>query len=418
MNLPFVYAASFAATCTALSTKGPNNPLPTSSRRSWLAKSLVSASAALSELPSNPSAAFADVDIREYTALAPLGTPTSTGDKLTGLSLSEMASRLSHDLAEGSTGEGGYFVSGDISTQLFRDDCKFVDPTNSVSSLSRYQNALKILFDPKQSFVEVLEPLQIDESKNQITARIRSGGIIQLPWSPRISSYESTIKYTIDGVGLIKSQEQEWSISASEALKETFTPPFLSAPYSNIPKPQNEPTDVTELFNLINGHRPQSYSQEERSKIASLIDQIVNNSRYEWRKEDLAGKWALAYLQPGPEGGGIDRRIPFPDLPFNNNYQIFSTDSVTNVGELLGPLLEVRVGGSLEEEDESSLSTPKRFRANIEKGGLCAGDVSGRCIPLPIKGEGIFDGVFLGERLRIGQNINGGGARVVQVKIA
>ena len=230
-------------------------------------------------------------------------------------------------------------------------------------------------------------------------------------------SIVSTIKYTIDDTGLIESQEQEWSISASEALKETFAPPFLSVPYSNIPRPRNEPAEVTELFELINGRRPQSYSQDQRFRIASLVDQITD-ARIEWRKGDLAGKWSLAYLQPGPKGGGIDRRIPFPELPFNNNYQIFSENSVTNVGELLGPLLEVRVGGSLQEEDQSSFSTPKRFRANIDKGGLCIGDEGDRCAPLPIRGEGIFDGIYLGERLRIGQNINGGGTKVVQVKIA
>jgi len=169
-------------------------------------------------------------DLKQFTALAPLGVPTSTGSKLTGLSLSELASRLSHDLVEGSNGEGGYFISGDISTQLFRDDCTFVDPTNSVSSLSRYQNALKILFDPERSYVQLVEPLTIDENKKQITARIRSGGVLQLPWSPRISSYESLIVYTIDDNSLVERQDQVWSISAFEALKETFTPPSFSAP--------------------------------------------------------------------------------------------------------------------------------------------------------------------------------------------
>ena len=81
-------------------------------------------------------------------------------------------------------------IPGDISTQLFRDDCKFIDPTNSVLSLSRFQNALKILFDPEQSYVQLLEPLQIDESKSQISGRIRSGGVLRLPWNPRIASYE------------------------------------------------------------------------------------------------------------------------------------------------------------------------------------------------------------------------------------
>ena len=45
------------------------------------------------------------------------------------------------------------------------------------------------------------------------------------------------------------------------------------------------------------------------------------------------------------------------------------------------------------------------------------GTSTSSCLPLPIRGEGIFDSVYLGKRLRIGQNINGGGARVVQIKL-
>jgi hypothetical protein len=36
---------------------------------------------------------------------------------------------------------------------------------------------------------------------------------------------------------------------------------------------------------------------------------------------------------------------------------------------------------------------------------------------LPIEGVGVFESVFLGDRLRIGQNINGGGALAVQVRV-
>ena len=137
----------------------------------------------------------------------------------------------------------------------------------------------------------------------------------------------SVVTYTLDDDGLIARQEQEWSISAAEALAETFTPAALAAPYSARPRPSTEPVEVTELFDLVNGRRPQSHSPERRHRIDRLIDQIADE-RYEWKDGDLPGKWALAYLQPGPEGGGVDRRIPFPDLPFNNNYQIFSARSV------------------------------------------------------------------------------------------
>ena len=39
------------------------------------------------------------------------------------------------------------------------------------------------------------------------------------------------------------------------------------------------------------------------------------------------------------------------------------------------------------------------------------------CAPLPIQGVGLFDGLYLDKRLRIGQNLNGGGARIVQVRV-
>ncbi|KAL3803673.1 hypothetical protein HJC23_003727 [Cyclotella cryptica] len=410
-----VGTASLAvASCAALSAKVTFNNLHDNSvlsRRGWISKiGLISSSTALLK----PTTAEAAVDVRQYTALAPLGRPTSTGSKSTGLPISEVASRLSHDLVEGSSGKGGYFISGDISTDIFRDDCEFTDPTNSVSSLTRYKNALQILFDPEQSFVELLG-MEVDESNHEIRARIRSGGVLQLPWKPFIPPYESTIKYAIDEDGLIARQIQDWSIPASQALVETFTPSTFSPPFSNLSRPQNEPKEVTDLFNLVNGHRPDSYTQEVKLRIDTLIDLIVG-SQYEWHKEDLDGTWALAYLQPGPTGGGIDRRIPFPDLPFNNNYQTFTQNTVTNIGELFGSLLTIRVGGSLLEEDERSTSTPKRFKANIDRGGLCVGEE--KCIPLPITGDGLFDGVYLGKRLRIGQNLNGGGARVVQVRVA
>jgi hypothetical protein len=69
----------------------------------------------------------------------------------------------------------------------------------------------------------------------------------------------------------------------------------------------------------------------------------------------------------------------------------------------------------LTEADTTSLQVPKRFIANIFGGKLCAFEDA--CVSLPISGEGLFDGVYLGERLRIGQNINGGGARVVQLRL-
>ena len=179
---------------------------------------------------------------------------------------------------------------------------------------------------------------------------------------------------------------------------------------------EEEPAAVSRLYALVDGHRPSDFKDLPAAavEIDQLIDEIVR-SRAPWPRGELAGLWRLAYLQPGPDGTGVDRRIPFPEFDFNDSYQKFGESSVLNIGELLGPTLRVEVGGSLTEEDASVVRSPKRFRADITGGGLCLGSLP--CAPLPIKGVGLFDGVYLGRRLRIGQNLNGGGARIVQLRV-
>ena len=179
---------------------------------------------------------------------------------------------------------------------------------------------------------------------------------------------------------------------------------------------EEEPAAVSRLYALVDGHRPSDFKDLPAAavEIDALIDEIVR-SRAPWPRGELAGLWRLAYLQPGPDGTGVDRRIPFPEFDFNDSYQRFGESSVLNIGELLGPTLRVEVGGTLTEEDASVVRSPKRFRADITGGGLCLGSLP--CAPLPIKGVGLFDGVYLGRRLRIGQNLNGGGARIVQLRV-
>eukprot|EP01083_Nonionella_stella_P029316 80734_1 len=174
----------------------------------------------------------------------------------------------------------------------------------------------------------------------------------------------------------------------------------------------------TDVYEMCFQRKPNDYNAQERERIESLIDNIVLLSRgtNTWDQNLLPGTWRVAYIRPGEGGGGLDRRIPFPELPFNQSYQRFTLDTVTNIGELLGPNVRVEVKGSLREENIGSTQVPKRLRALFTGGEseLCAGSLS---VKLPIEGEGIFDGVFLGEKIRIGQNLNGGGALVVQVRV-
>ncbi len=416
----------------ALSTQGPSSRrkwlLQTIANAGWVAVSYPSAAAGATETATTTTAPISQDELpsflRDYTKLAPLGAKVISSDKTLGLSLDELATRLSKDLTIGSSGnQGGYFLTGDLSRDIFRDDAIFNDPTNRVSSLSQYQQALRILFDPARSTVEFVNPLVPNYELRTITGRIRSRGYLQLPWNPYVTAYESTIVYTIDEDGLIARQDQTWSKAASQALRESFTPSVVEPPLRSTRSiPDSEPRAVTRLFDILNGRRPYEYSQEEQNDINQLIEEIITRSSSglatEFDRSLLPGTWILTYLQPGPDGAGIDRRIPFPDFDFNDNYQVFGNNgTVVNVGQVLGPLATVQVFGTLQEDDSSSTHIPKGFRANIQGGKLCIVGSANACIHLPIQGEGLFDSLYLGDRLRIGQNINGGGARVVQIRL-
>lgn len=164
--------------------------------------------------------------MREYTALAPLGAADARigGAKQTGQPLKAIAAALVHDVVEGAHGRGGYFISADIAPERFADDCVFVDPTNSVASLARYTKALTLLFEPSLSTVALVEGPDIDEAARTIRARVRSAGVLRFPWRPRIAPYESEVLWRIGADGLVRAQEQTWSISPADALRQTFTP--------------------------------------------------------------------------------------------------------------------------------------------------------------------------------------------------
>jgi len=173
-------------------------------------------------------------ELRKYTALAPLGPADRQlgGAKRVCLSevlpecLPDLAKVLARDIERGATGKGGYPISGDLSPEIFRDDCRFIDPTNDVTSLAKYQKALTILFDPAESSVRLLAPPVVDEAKRTIRATIRSAGVLKLPWRPRIAPWESYLVWRVDSDGLIFEQAQTWNVSSADALRQTFAVKF------------------------------------------------------------------------------------------------------------------------------------------------------------------------------------------------
>lgn len=154
----------------------------------------------------------------EAFPLAPLGDKESLEGKQRGLRVEDVRSVL-----EGGLKNGQYFVnSKGMPVEVFDDDCRFVDPTNDVVGLSRYLKALDLLFDRDTSSVELLD-IQVKGPK-RIEADYRLQGRIRFPWNPCVSPYTGRVVYELNDSNLVVKQSQTWSITAAQALKETFTP--------------------------------------------------------------------------------------------------------------------------------------------------------------------------------------------------
>ena len=121
------------------------------------------------------------------------------------------------------TFKGAYFVTGNLTPEIFDDDCAFIDPTNTTKSLSKYMNALRILFDPETSSVDLKSIDIVDD--HTIVGVYDCEGYLKLPWHPRVKPYTGTVTWKTNENGLIESQTQIWTgISAAGAIMESFTP--------------------------------------------------------------------------------------------------------------------------------------------------------------------------------------------------
>jgi len=132
-------------------------------------------------------------------------------------------------------------------TEVFSDDCRFVDPTTSVTGLSRYVAgacvrvraaadpgrgrsdlsvcaALDVLFDPAESSVTLTSAEVV--APRQVLAKWTLGGRLKLPWRPIIPAFAGTALYTLGEDGLVVEQRETWSVSAAAALLQTLTPSF------------------------------------------------------------------------------------------------------------------------------------------------------------------------------------------------
>lgn len=143
------------------------------------------------------------------------------GEKLLGLALPALSEIIRNDWRE--ENKKGYYVTGRLSANVYRDDCLFdgPDPDMPVRGLRKYMNAASQLFEYKSSTSELLS-LRIQEGS--VVAKWRFNGTMRLPWKPKLPEVTGTTTYHVDSSGLIYKHIETWDISAFQAFIQTFLP--------------------------------------------------------------------------------------------------------------------------------------------------------------------------------------------------
>ena len=159
---------------------------------------------------------------------APPGCKRQTSlEKLKGLSVEELYHVILSDWTSYKRDDHdvGYYITGKLNTTIYRDDCLFTgpDPDMPVRGLRKYLNAASKLFHHRESFADLLE-LKITD--NKIIAHWRIGGVIMLPWKPRIKPYTGRTEYHLDEDGLVYMHEEKWDIGVLQAFVQTMWPDF------------------------------------------------------------------------------------------------------------------------------------------------------------------------------------------------
>ena len=145
-----------------------------------------------------------------------------TAPKRVNLSQQELMQVIRHDWRPDT--HKGYYITGRLSTSVFRDDCVFdgPDPDMPVRGLRKYLNAASQLFDHQKSRSELLS-LDVNE-KGVIVAQWRMQGVLRLPWRPAVPSWTGSTTYYTDENGLIYRHEETWDKSVLQAFMQTLWP--------------------------------------------------------------------------------------------------------------------------------------------------------------------------------------------------
>ncbi|KAJ7571031.1 hypothetical protein O6H91_01G146000 [Diphasiastrum complanatum] len=118
--------------------------------------------------------------------------------------------------------ETSYFVTGDMSMNIYELDCEFVDPFVSFKGLKRFKTNVSNL----GSFMEEsnLKVLDWQEDEDKIYARWRFNCVLALPWRPILAATGSTQYYFNKLSGKIYRHVEMWDISPVDGLRQLVKP--------------------------------------------------------------------------------------------------------------------------------------------------------------------------------------------------
>ncbi|GMH57766.1 hypothetical protein TL16_g02462 [Triparma laevis f. inornata] len=131
----------------------------------------------------------------DFVYLVAPGSEASSIPKVKNLSILEIKSLIEHDWSQ------NYYVTGLLSTQIYRDDTLFTspDPDMPVRGLRKYISASRNLFTPTSTCTL----LKIEIKGDNIEVDWRLEGVLRVPWRPKVWGYEGRTVYRRDEEGLI-----------------------------------------------------------------------------------------------------------------------------------------------------------------------------------------------------------------------
>jgi hypothetical protein len=161
-------------------------------------------------------------------------------NKQRGLSLAEIEEILRKDW-RASTTDKGYYVTGRMTTSIYRNDCYFdgPDPDMPIRGLRKYMGVASNLFDAKKSTAKLFSlnqvkdkdksPLDASAGGEQMIAHWQMEGVLKLPWRPEMPPIVGTTTYFLDTDGLIERHVETWNVSPVHAFCHTLFPRVAKA---------------------------------------------------------------------------------------------------------------------------------------------------------------------------------------------